>query len=275
MVVIRGHIRTWNYVSGPTLEFYDSLAENVDYYVCTWQMENMNTIAVEEKFKNRNLIKFLQLWQNPDISSAWAGPAYHSYMLLPYKRLRERELGVKYDAVIDTRFDIMIGQNYEKTFNEYGSILTNKPITKIEPNTLYTDMIDYSIEQEPNLRLPRPSDHWFIMSSDMYQPFTERFIRKEKYSCHEEFYLMCKDEGWSLGVADWAKTMIVRPNMIDAIKNPYHFFEYEKAPRVTKGLHDYNHEWITMPPKDRISYCKNHGINPLDYEFQMSLVPVL
>jgi hypothetical protein len=201
------------------------------------------------------------------LSSAWIGPGYQSYRILPYKRQREREIG-SYDAVIDTRFDVMVAQNFTKHYSERGLQIVNIPIEPIEHNTLYSDLINYDVFQEPNVNLPRPSDHWFIMSSNMYQNFTERFIRKEKYSCHEEFYLICQEENWKLEQAKWAKTMITRPNMIDYIVDPYNFFEIEKIPKIKKGLHEINHEWMEMSIEDRIQMCRNKGIDPIDYAFQ-------
>jgi hypothetical protein len=201
------------------------------------------------------------------------GPGYQANRLLPYKRLREKQIG-KYDAVIDTRFDIMATTEVDVDPNFGNRRLVPREITPIEPNTLYTDMINCDMEQEPGLKIPRPNDHWFMMSSDMYTAFTERYIRNEKYSAHEEFYLLAQDEGWDLKEATWVKTMITRPNIINVIPDPYNYFAMERQGFLPKGLYDYNREWMESSIEDRINLCISKGIDPVDYDFQNTLINV-
>ena len=48
-VVLRGHVRTWHYIYPMVFDFYDSIAENVDYYFVTW--DTSNTDGIVETFK--------------------------------------------------------------------------------------------------------------------------------------------------------------------------------------------------------------------------------
>ena len=220
MVVFRGHTRTWDYVCKPTLEFYDSLADNVDYYVSTWCTTEFNPTKIVNSFIGRNLIKLLDIPPIPETGfcHGFKGPGYQANRLLPYKRIREKIIG-KYDAVIDTRFDIMAARECTVDHSFGRNIVKYIEMSSIEPNTLYTDRINYGHEQEPGISIPRPNDHWFLMSNDMYTAFTERYIRDEKYSAHEEFYLLAQEEGWDLKDVPWVRTMITRPNIIDIISN--------------------------------------------------------
>ena len=56
-VVLRGHVRTWHFNAPKVFDFYDSIAENVDYYFITW--DSSNTDRIEGTFKDQNLIHTL------------------------------------------------------------------------------------------------------------------------------------------------------------------------------------------------------------------------
>ena len=55
-VVLRGHVRTWHFIYPLVFKFYESIAENVDYYFITWDTSNTN--GIEETFEGKNLIHF-------------------------------------------------------------------------------------------------------------------------------------------------------------------------------------------------------------------------
>ena len=55
-VVLRGHVRTWHFNAPKVFDFYNEIADNVDYYFITW--DTSNTEGVEESFTNQNLIHF-------------------------------------------------------------------------------------------------------------------------------------------------------------------------------------------------------------------------
>jgi hypothetical protein len=266
-------MRTWDYVHKPTLDFYDSLSDNVDYYVSTWKTPKFNPTKISYTFEGRNLVQalFISPVVETGMCHGFKGPGYQANRLLPYKRLREKEIG-KYDAVIDTRFDIMATREGVIDHTDGKRKIIYNEFTKIEPNTLYTDRINYGVEQEPGTSIARPNDHWFIMSSDMYTIFTERYIRDEKYSAHEEFALLAQDEGWELKETPWIRTMITRPNIMDVIVDPYTYFDMERQGILPKGLYDYNKDWMEMSVEDRIEMCEKKYIDPVDYDFQNTLI---
>ena len=55
-VVLRGHVRTWHFNAPKVFDFYDSIADNVDYYFTTW--DTSNTDGIEGTFEDQNLIHF-------------------------------------------------------------------------------------------------------------------------------------------------------------------------------------------------------------------------
>ena len=55
-VVLRGHVRTWRFNAPKVFDFYNEIADNVDYYFITW--DTSNTEGIEETFINQNLVHF-------------------------------------------------------------------------------------------------------------------------------------------------------------------------------------------------------------------------
>ena len=51
-VILRGHFRTWDYNHKEAFKFYESIAENVEYYFVTWQLENMFSKRITDSFQD-------------------------------------------------------------------------------------------------------------------------------------------------------------------------------------------------------------------------------
>jgi hypothetical protein len=117
------------------------------------------------------------------------------------------------------------------------------------------------------------SDHCFLSSSEVFDIFSQRYIRKEKYSCHEEFDLIRQEEGWDLKECNWVNSMIVRPMAIKRIPDPSLYFDQEIMSKDYVSLYGMHKEWLHMDMKDKIGVCGNTGIDPRDYEFQVIVPP--
>ena len=107
-VFLRGNRRVWNYTKENIFTFCDGLAEQVDYYVAMWCVQKSYQIvnSMKDDFKDRNLKSF-QLLNNHWDYNAWEGPAYLSAVLNKEKINEELFSGVQYDAVLDTRPDVV------------------------------------------------------------------------------------------------------------------------------------------------------------------------
>ena len=53
-VVLRGHVRTWNFCAPKVFDFYNQIAEDVDYYFIVW--DTSNTEGIKETFKDQKFI---------------------------------------------------------------------------------------------------------------------------------------------------------------------------------------------------------------------------
>ena len=103
-VIYRGHLRTWNYVKNVNFSSFEKISRKVDYYFVTWNLPYDHD-AVQNDFKNKNLIKYLKIdvdkkYYNFDIGSRWLG-----YNIAPFKTQQENDFS--YDAVFDLRPDIL------------------------------------------------------------------------------------------------------------------------------------------------------------------------
>ena len=110
-VFLRGNRRVWNYTKENIFKFCDDLAEQVDYYVAMWCVQKSRHIvgSMGDDFKDRNL-KTFKLLDNHWDYNAWEGPAYLSSILNKEKINEELFSGVQYDAVLDTRPDVVFKQ---------------------------------------------------------------------------------------------------------------------------------------------------------------------
>ena len=101
-VVLRGHVRTWHYIYPMVFDFYDSIAENVDYYFITW--DSSNTDGVQKTFKDQNLIHFQIVAKDicdGEYYDSFTGPGFMGSMILPHLTAKEQTLkNNRYDAIL-------------------------------------------------------------------------------------------------------------------------------------------------------------------------------
>lgn len=250
-VILRGHIRTWNYTRPAVFDFYDSIAEKVDYYFATWNHENFHMKTIEDDFIGKNLIKLLCVSPDSRYYNSWDGPPWLSYNLLPYKHLREKE--VTYDAVFDTRPDIIY------------SVVDHRRITKPEENILYST--GFTCQPEPNTDklYIGLQDHFFMSTSKVHDRMSERFIHWNDIGCHSMFVKLAQNEGYTTSKINWIIDDITRPNAFEKIPSSKDYFDYQKTGIGYKILEQ---EWAQLNTDDKIAILKRHGIREEDYRTQ-------
>ena len=245
-VILRGHYRTWDYNHKAAFKFYESIAENVEYYFVTWQLDNMPTKRITDSFEDNNqtLIKFLPVWIDPFHYTAWLGPSYLNYSIIPYKKQRERE--IVYDAVFDTRPDIIY------TRKKYKSVLPP------EPNTLYVTRYEYQHGPDGNKHIGI-EDHFMMSTSDVHNRMNIRHAYRDEIGCQSQILKLATDFGIHTALMDWVYDSIVRPTAFESIPNPENYFDdaamYLKVQR----------EWGFLPLEQKLTLLKHHAISKEDY----------
>lgn len=241
-VMIRGHLRTWNYNKQVIFDFYDSIADNVDYYFATWGMYDPAVISsVQQDFAGKNLIKLLTVPVVSDIYNGWTGPGLFSYLLIPYKRQREKK--VKYDAVFDMRPDVIIG-------------LRDQNIICPEPKTLYTTHFNNQREIliDPSSKFCIGlADHFFVTTSEVYDIMSHRYIIFAIEGPHIAIQRICEAEGINACTISWINVEMTRPNCFDDVPDSRKYIGSERR------------DWIVLSSEEKIQLLNRHGIKIEDY----------
>jgi len=244
-VILRGHYRTWDYNHKAAFKFYESIAENVEYYFVTWQLENMFTQRIYDSFEHNNqkLIKVLIIDPNSYYDS-WHGPSYLNYSIIPYKKQRECE--VVYDAVFDTRPDII----YAK--------VKNKNITLPEPNTWHVTGYEPHYGHDGITRHIGVQDHFFMSTSEVHDKMNLRHAYVDEIGNQSQELKIATDLGIQTSIIDWMRASIVRPTAFADRPDPHEYFNTPDWQRM-------NRDWIAMPTEQKLALLEFHQIRKEDY----------
>lgn len=274
-VVLRGHVRTWHFNAPKVFEFYDSIADNVDYYFTTW--DTSNTDGIEETFEYQNLIHFQivshsfenAILTEGDFKGKWyngqLGPPYMNMMILPHLRRREKQLETKYDCIFDTRPDVLPIRQKILFGEDAGKEIS---ITKPEPNSIYITGLEVQLNLSSGLPTSSTEDiaiqDWFLyMGSDEFEKFSMRYhsdnfiytmgtgpgtqIELREYISVNKMYLC---------IQDWSRGYMMRPNVFR--------LDWLDSKDLTTIL-DTNREWPDLLKDKKIENCERYNIALSDY----------
>jgi hypothetical protein len=243
-VILRGHYRTWDYNHKTAFKFYESIAEHVEYYFVTWQLEHMNSKRIIDSFEDNNqkLIKFLPMSTEGIYYTSWHGPSWLNHSIIPYKKQRERE--VTYDAVFDTRPDVI----YRKT--------KNKTVLMPEPNTLYVTRYELQHGPDDNRHIGI-EDHFMMSTSDIHDRMNIRHAYRDDIGCQSQILKLATEFGIQTAIMDWVEDSIVRPTAFNTIPNPDNYFDGDHR--------SVSMDWVKMPLEQKLTLLNRHSINPEDY----------
>ena len=274
-VVLRGHVRTWHFNAPKVFEFYNSIADNVDYYFTTW--DTSNTDGIEETFEYQNLIHFQivshsfenAILTEGDFKGKWyngqLGPPYMNMMILPHLRRREKQLETKYDCVFDTRPDVLPIRQKILFGEDAGKEIS---ITKPEPNSIYITGLEVQLNLSSGLPTSSTEDiaiqDWFLyMGSDEFEKFSMRYhsdnfiytmgtgpgtqIELREYIFVNKMYLC---------IQDWSRGYMMRPNVFR--------LDWLDSKDLTTIL-DTNREWPDLLKDKKIENCERYNIALSDY----------
>lgn len=253
-VILRGHLRTWHYIAPAVFDFWSNFADEIDYYFVTWNLPDLDLVKLEKSFQGKNLIKLLTVDVPVNFKdlqySSWGGPGWLSYNIAPYKNQREKT--VTYDAVIDTRPDILY------------QLVPDKSILLPEPNTLYTFNITGSFQCDRYyIGL---ADIIFIMQSNVYNLLSERYINMSSpMGSHYDLLKLCQQEKIHACKADWIRAVITRPNAIDHIPDARQYFSGSTINDQLNDAFFIEDAWATMSRESKIECLQKHKISLDDY----------
>jgi len=248
-VIFRGHLRTWHYIKPAVFEFWESMAQHVDYYFVTWAVPDLDTEKILKDFKNKNLVKFLpvEIPSTPgsNLYGSWKGPGWLSYNIVPYKRLRE--LSVSYDCVFDTRPDILYRLN-------------GNPIITPEPMTLFTSEIN-SNGKYKNYYIGL-ADVFYAMPSNVYDIISTRYIHESSsLGSHYDILQICQRERINACKINWVEAVITRPTSIAQYPDPTLFLKDRHAIDFYLGIQ----QWASLSSQEKIELCSQHQISIHDW----------
>lgn len=242
-VILRGHTRTWKLIYPYCFDFYEKIANKVDYYYVSWQGAQHHT-NIQETFKGRHLEKLLLLTPSPDFDNSFQNPSYNSYMILPYKHQREKK--VRYDLVIDTRPDVI------------PVLQKNTPIISPEPNILYTTQFELQHNFRYN-ELDIAVSDWFMAStSEVYDVMATRWTENNDQSTQITIRTFAEKNNIFVNRLPYVKAFMARPNITEAF-NPDQSLDTDQLSPLCSV-------WCNMPREEKISYCERYNIPIYNYD---------
>ena len=261
-VVLRGHVRTWHFNAPKVFEFYDEIADNVDYYFTTW--DTSNTDDVKETFNKRNLIHYQIISANleggdsiNDIGKYYngsLGPAFMNTLILPYKRLREKELNQKYDCVFDTRPDVMPTRLDILRGDEAGTYIT---FLKPAKNSVYVPGLEL---QNEDIAL---ADWLLYCDSDTFEKTTLR------YHANKYLYAIGNGPGTQIELREYITANDMHICVSDCIQafmtRPNVFTLDWKDQKDKSSIIETSGKWPALSSHIKTDMCERYGISLSDY----------
>ena len=250
-VFLRGHLRTWEFNKHNIFNFCDNLAEHVDYYVAVWRTGKDYTKfrTLREDFNYKKLQTF-QIVEGHWGYDAWTGPAYLSNLLSRSRLAEEIISGQKYDAILDTRFDVV--------FN-----LDSAPVA---PQPWHVGST--RVESEMVLGWQGLEDHCFFMNSASHALWNQRihydndrghgpYINEP--NSHVKLFQYANHYGLTAYQPDWFRARIVRPSIINVDKSLTSIFWEIPNLEVADEI------WNNFNLSEKLNHLEKVNISPEEY----------
>lgn len=236
-VILRGQVRTWKFIYPYAFDFYDSLAYKVDYYFISIQGSQENTNIVGS-FEGRHLETCLLLMPPRDFNDSYRSSSYYSYMIVPYKQRREKE--VKYDLVIESRPDVI------------PILKKNVPIIKPEPNILYTTRFELHHNHRYGEKDIAIGDWFTASTSEVFDQMSHRWIEENDQSNQITARTFAEKCGFHVNQLPYVRSFIARPNITEAIL-PDITLDHDK-------LNPLCAEWAIISREEKIKIMEKNNI---------------
>jgi len=246
-VFLRGHMRTWYYLAPAVFDFYNSIAKNVDYYVSTWQQSGVRMTDIEKSFEGQNLVKAILVPVDDRFYTSWNGSGWLNFNLLPYKKLREQT--VKYDAVFDSRPDII---------SRVAPYRIPDIITEPEEDTLHVSGLTIQKSYLDNKKHVAIRDHFLMSTSKVFDIMSYRFTEKDDHGSQIQFLKYIDKWNLELNTIPWVESIITRPNQIFIAPNSKDYFTLSDEGALREN-------WIDIPTEKKIQILTENDIQLADY----------
>jgi hypothetical protein len=267
-VVLRGHVRTWHYIYPMVFDFYDSIAENVDYYFITW--DSSNTDGVVETFKHQNLIHFQIVAKDicdGEYYDSLTGPGFMGTMILPHLKAKEEKLKNKtYDAIFDSRPDVIM----ERTKVIHGDNTgENLPVIVPEHNSVHITGLEVHINQHllgttnksglPDIAI---QDWCLMFHSQSYRLILDRYLHKNQMPGHDkpgaqiEYRQILEEKNINICTSDWLVAKMARPTCFELdwdLQNDFH------------AICNTSTQWMEIDSEKRKELCLRYKVSLSDY----------
>ena len=249
-VVLRGHIRTWDYNAPVVFDFFDSISENVDYYVATWRTPSLKMQTIERAFETAGKEISAKIIMNIDENfyTSWNGPALLATMVAP--NIRHQHLKTPYDAVFETRFDVLSTRNHDI------------PITPIAENTWYTNCFTNLVDRYGDRNVGM-KDHFLAGTVETYSAMADRLLIPacDTKECHVDMLQFAQGKGIKVSNSlNWVNTMMSRPSDNYRVPNAFDW----KYPLQINTKHEFP-TWESASTHERIDMLVRMDIEWADY----------
>ena len=198
-VVLRGHLRTWEWNAPQVFTFYSSIAHNVDYYISTWATPQLRDVKIDITFRENLPKAFLKVGFQDREYTSWGGPALLSLHILPYDRQQHKK--TPYDVIFDSRPDVA------------PRLMLGESICPIQENTLYTTNFTNLLDKNGDRNIGM-MDHMLVSKFNVFEAMCDRIIidSADTKECHVDMLDFAKKQGFRVSNSlPWMDATMIRP----------------------------------------------------------------
>jgi len=257
-VCLRGEVRNWDYTKDAVFKFYENIAYSVDYYYATWDVPYIDQNKLNATFDNRKLVQGVLCPVGNDRRrwGSFLGPAFLNSHI---------KLNKRYDAVIDTRFDLV-----PVTFSlEYPVIIPSD----MEIQTAHVEHRWNHEEFENDPTSVGTCDMWAVMNSAAWDQFNYRLpllydywidkINSKKIPTINEigYTSVLKKMNFITTQCSWMSNFLTRPTIIDIFPKSTDI-TFQDWRRVFDDVYE---NWNNLTATAKRKYCIEQDINFKDY----------
>lgn len=280
-IFLRGHARTWNLIKNETINLFNTLYDNPDWYIAMWDSGTLTNEVVYEDFKQHNL-KFLNVSikesasiirnngteQSIDYPTVYKNNnylkvGYLDSILSRVKRKIEHNFNFNYDFVIFIRPDILYlieEENYKHLRHKIYSL----EVTNLDTN-YPTTKDDYPMSSDFFMKAGSVASNIFcsrIFDTELTLNKNNLYIANPHHKL-TSFYMKHKLTYYRAGMVE---PLIIRPDYLDFLNGK---LEYDKTVEVDAHRFAYNWKKLTKEQnhKELKRYMDQHNISYKDYLF--------
>ncbi len=238
-VVIRGHLRTWNFVKHQLFHVMESRYTNIDWYFSTWQesVTPERIHSIHQDFQGRNM-RFYTTTGCHELSS-WFGPGKLCEQVV------DDVLAGCYDVIIETRPDVYIEMDDQQQF------------PMMQSNSVHFTGLDLVYTLVPgHQRMDHhygAQDWFFMFSPEVFQRYAYRRLRPGPQDSHGDIIRMAQEHSINIyNMQAIMKTVLVRPNV------------FQNAADAS-WVWGHGQHWIASSTDEKKHHLKLHDIAFDDY----------